>query len=437
MSKPLVLVTGPVKTRSGYGNHTRDVCRALIELDKYDVKINSVRWGSTPLNALEDGNEHHEKIKAHILDNPSLPTQPDLHLHIVIPNEFQPIAKKNIGMTAGMETSIPLPQWVDATNRMDETIFTSKFSEHSFKVAEFDVEEKPGVVVKMNKPSSVLFEGVDTDTYKPVTKFSDEVNEVFSNVDENFGFLFVGHWLQGGLGQDRKDVGMLIKVFLETFKNTKNPPALILKTSGADFSILDREDILKKINSIKSAVKGVLPNIYLIHGDFTDEQMNELYNHPKVKAHITFTHGEGFGRPLLEATQSGKPVIAPGWSGHVDFLNQNYAVLLPGTLNRAPKEAFPKDLLMDTPENKWITVNYSVASNIMKDIHKNYQKYLVKAKQLQIYTKQKFSFEAMKDILEKKVDSVLDTLPKSVELKLPKLNKVDDNKIKLPKLKKA
>ena len=104
MSKPLVLVTAPVKTRSGYGNHARDICRALIELDKYDVKINSVRWGSTPLNALEDDNEHHQKINAHILDNPSLPQQPDLHLHIVIPNEFQPIAKKNIGMTAGMET---------------------------------------------------------------------------------------------------------------------------------------------------------------------------------------------------------------------------------------------------------------------------------------------------------------------------------------------
>jgi len=437
MSKPLVLVTGPVKTRSGYGNHTRDICRALIELDKYDVKVNSVRWGSTPLNALEDGNEHHEKIKAHILDNPSLPSQPDLHLHIVIPNEFQPIGKKNIGMTAGMETSIPLPQWVDSTNKMDETIFTSQFAEHCFKTAEFDVKEKPGVIVKMNKPSSVLFEGVDTDTYKPINKFSDEVKEIFENVDEDFGFLFVGHWLGGGLGQDRKDVGMLIKVFIETFKNTKKPPALFLKTSGADFSILDREDILKKIEHIKKGVKGVLPNIYLIHGDFTDEQMNELYNYPKVKAHITFTHGEGFGRPLLEASQSGKPVIAPGWSGHVDFLNQNYAVLLPGTLNRVPKEAFPKDMIIDTAENKWITVNYSVASNIMKDIHKNYQKYLVKAKQLQIYTKQKFSFEAMKGILEKKIDSVLETLPKSVELKLPKLNKVDENKIKLPKLKKA
>ena len=57
MNKPLVLVTGPVSTRSGYGNHARDICRALIELDKYDVLINSVPWGSTPMNALEDDNK--------------------------------------------------------------------------------------------------------------------------------------------------------------------------------------------------------------------------------------------------------------------------------------------------------------------------------------------------------------------------------------------
>ena len=289
----------------------------------------------------------------------------------------------------------------------------------------------------MNKPSSVLFEGVDTETYKPTNVFSDEVKEVFSNIEENFCFLFVGHWLQGGLGKDRKDLGMLVKVFLETFKNQKNAPALVLKTSGADFSILDREDCLKKIEHIKKSVQGVLPNIYLVHGEFTDVQMNELYNHPKIKTHITFTHGEGFGRPLLEATQSGKPVVAPGWSGQVDFLNQNYAVLLPGNLNQAPKDAFPKDILFDSPDNKWITVNYNVSSNIMKDIVKNYPKYLVKAKQLQIYCKQKFSFEAMKQILEKKIDSYLESLPQSVELKLPKLNKVDENKIKLPKLKKA
>ena len=50
------------------------------------------------------------------------------------------------------------------------------------------------------------------------------------------------------------------------------------------------------------------PNIYILDGDFTNEEMNSIYNHPQVKAHVSFTHGEGFGRPLLEACISGKPL---------------------------------------------------------------------------------------------------------------------------------
>ena len=81
----------------------------------------------------------------------------------------------------------------------------------------------------------------------------------------------------------------------------------------------------------------------MLHGDLRDEEMNGLYNHPKVKAHVTFTHGEGFGRPLLEASLSEKPVIAPNWSGHVDFLN-NDAILLPGSLNDVKKESLMKGM---------------------------------------------------------------------------------------------
>ena len=58
--------------------------------------------------------------------------------------------------------------------------------------------------------------------------------------------------------------------------------------------------MLNKINNLKSQTNGKCPNIYLVHGDFTDDEMNQLYNHPKVKVHVSFTHGEGFGRPLLE-----------------------------------------------------------------------------------------------------------------------------------------
>ena len=165
--------------------------------------------------------------------------------------------------------------------------------------------------------------------------------------------------------------------------------------------------------------------------------MNELYNHPKVKTHITLTHGEGFGRPLLEAAQSGKPVVAPGWGGQVDFLHRNYSVLLPGSLTKVPKSAFPKEMFFDNYENKWFTANYNVASQVMKDVVNNYSKYLVKGKQLQLYTKSEFSLEKMKEKLDKILSPLFDSIPTQVDLKLPKLQKIDNSKLNLPKLKKA
>ena len=132
MTKPFILVTAPVETRSGYGNHSRDICKALIEAEKYDIAIQSVPWGSTPTNALNLDDKSHREIQKRIIRQPNLPKQPDLHYHIVIPNEFQPIAKKNVGMTAGIECTVPPANWVEGCNRMDMTIFTSHFSRDGF-----------------------------------------------------------------------------------------------------------------------------------------------------------------------------------------------------------------------------------------------------------------------------------------------------------------
>ena len=423
MNKPLVLVSGPVSTRSGYGNHARDICRALIELDKYDVLINSVPWGNTPMNALEGDNKHHQEIRSRILNSNELPKQPDLHFHIVIPNEFQAIAKKNIGITAGIEATIPAPNWIDGVNRMDLTICTSEFTKSVFENAEFTKKNPDGSQSKheIAKPMDTLFEGFE-ELYKTTTEIDDEVNDTFEPVEEDFGFLYTGRWLQGGLGQDRKDTGMLVKVFCETFKNQPNPPALMMKTSGATFSIIDRNEILDKIKDIKNSIRAdSLPNVYLIHGNFTDEQMNQMYNHPKAKAHVSFTHGEGFGRPLLEAAQSAKPIIVSNWSGHLDFLHGSYCSLIPGSLTKVPKGAFPKELFFE--ESQWFTVNYQIASQILKDVFNNYKKYKVKAQQLKVYT-QAFSFEKMKERLDELIEPLIDAVPKQVTLNLPKLNKV-------------
>jgi glycosyltransferase involved in cell wall biosynthesis len=220
---------------------------------------------------------------------------------------------------------------------------------------------------------------------------------------------------------------MLIKTFLETFKGKKSRPGLILKTSAGNYSIMDRDSILDKIRQIEETVGGDLPSIYLLHGELSDEEVNILYNHPKVKASVSFTKGEGYGRPLLEASIAGKPVIAPNWSGHIDFLDAEMSVLLPGQVNQIHPSAVVQDMLI--PESGWFAVDYSKASDTLVDVYKNYKKYTDGAKRQSYRSRTEFSLEKMGnkllDLLETKV-------PKQVEFKLPQLKKIE-----LPKLKKV
>ena len=423
-SKPLCLVTAPVATRSGYGAHSRDIVRSLVRLDKYDIKIYPVRWGNTPQNALNSQDPNDTLIIERLLTTPNMDRQPDIHIHIVIPNEFQTLGKYNIGITAGIETTACPPLWVEGMNRVDLNIVPSNFTKEVLELVTYEKEDR-GVklgTLKLERPMEVLFEGCDTNIYKPTKDFTVELHEDVSSIPEKFVFLYVGHWLQGDIGKDRKDTGMLIKTFLETFKNVTDPPALLLKTSGATFWVGDRENILSKVESVKSTVVGKLPNIYLLHGDLTDEEMNELYNHPKVKAHVSFTHGEGFGRPLLEASLSEKPVIASNWSGHVDFLNEKDAIMLPGETEDVDPASFPGDIYSEGAQ--WFRVNYGYASKTLKDVFKNYDKYTVRAKKLSIKNQTKFSLDAMTKKFGEILDKYVPEFPSEVELKLPKLKKL-------------
>jgi len=276
----------------------------------------------------------------------------------------------------------------------------------------------------------------DTEVYKKTNKLSKTVIDEMSQIKEDFCYLFVGHWLKGNLGHDRKDVGMLIKVFAETFKNkaSRNRPALVLKTSSATFSIIDREDITRKIQSILQPYGNKAPNVYLLHGDLTDEEMNSLYNHSKIKAMVSFTKGEGFGRPLLEFTATGKPVIASGWSGHVDFL-KDHSILLPGSINDIDASAVDNFLLKGS---KWFTVDYGYAMRIFKDMTENYKRYLDNSRKQMTHTKKNFTLDVMAEKFVAMIDKGLEGVPQQVDLKLPKLKKVEEApKLKLPKLKKV
>ena len=330
MSKPTLLFIGPVDSRSGYGEHSKSIVNSLLKIDKYDIKILSIRWGTLPRSALKKGID--DEIISKIIPTPNLPKKPEISIQLSVPNEFQQIAMFNIGITAGIETTICSPAWIEGLNRMNFNIVPSIFAKNVFVNTKYTQQDNVTKQVIGNlsctKPIHVLFEGVDTSIFYKTENIQTKIRHELNKIKEDFVFLFVGHWLQGGLGADRKDVGMLIKTFLETFKNKPNKPALLLKT-GNTFSYIDRLDTIRKIEAIKKDIKGDLPNIYLLFGDLSSEDMNGLYNHSKIKIHVSFTKGEGFGRPLLEASLSEKPIMVSGWSGHVDFLPKELVLFLP------------------------------------------------------------------------------------------------------------
>lgn len=416
MSKQTLLFRGPVKTRSGYGAHSRDLLQALYEMDLFDIKIDSCGWGVTPLTALDNNNPYHQWIEQNIIT--SLSETPDIYVQVTVPNEFQKVGKYNIGITAGIETTVAPKDWIDGCNRMDKVITTSVFSRDVLVSTVYNENEKnTGKLIKqykIEKPVSILFEGVDSNIY------NNQYNGIDLDIKEDFAFLFVGHWLKGDLGQDRKDIGMLIKCFATAFNDGEERPALVLKTSSATFSVKERENFRNKIEGIIKDIKNP-PPIYLLFGDLTDEEMNEVYNHPKIKSMVTLTKGEGFGRPLLEFTMTGKPVIASNWSGHKDFLPMDKAIMVGGKLTDVHESAVDTFILKDS---KWFTANYNEAVEVLKLVHKDYGKFLEKSEALRLENSEKFSMEAMREEFKKIIQEIPST-PKQTQLVLPKLTKIN------------
>ena len=429
MSKNSCVIYAPIDTLSGYGSRSRDTVKSIIELKKeeWDIKIIPCNWGNTP-NGFIDENPEWQFLTPYLI-NGQLTSQPDIFIWITVPNEFQKVGKYNIGITAGLETTIVPGDWIEGVNRMDLVLVSSEHSKKAFLDSKFqrvnDQTKQVEGTIEVTTLIEILFEGIDTDIYKYLDKPNKEIGAL-NTIPEDFAYLFCGTWLPGDLGEDRKNVGLLIKAFFETFKNKKNAPALILKTSIIGPSYMDRDEVLKRIKMIRSTVNSTdLPNVYLLHGEFTDAEINEIYNHPKVKAMVSLTKGEGFGRPLLEFTQSKKPLITTNWSGHVDFLNTGFTTLIPGTLTNVHPSAANHMLLK---ESQWFSPDAGRVGHYLKDVFENYKEYVDGGKRQAYHSKQNFSFEKMTEKLAECLTRVPE-FPTKVELKLPQLRKIE-----LPKL---
>jgi len=419
MSKPILVFQAPIATRSGYGDHSRDILKSLFELDKYDVKVVPTRWGNTPQDQIDPTTEFGQKILSNIVTQ--LDKKPEVFIQVSVANEFKGLGEYNIGITAGVESTVAPQEFIQGSNNMNLIITPSEFTKNilvktTFTQVDKNTQQKVGEL-KLQKPVEVLFEGVDTEVFNGKSSSS-----ILEGVDTDFNFLFVGHWLAGDLGQDRKDVGMMLKTFCTVFKDLpKNQqPGLIMKTSHAGFSVGEREDITQRIKSLTTEFGDKCPPIHLVFGDLSESELNSLYNDEKVKAMLMFTKGEGYGRPLAEFATTGKPIIVSNWSGYKDFLPEENTVYLEGELTPIHQSAQNNFLLK---EAKWFTVDYSRAAGKIFDVYKNYKKYSRQSEGLRTNITKNFTLDKMTQRLGEILDKYV-KVKQHIEMKLPTISKL-------------
>lgn len=308
INRKKVLIRAPLLTISGYGVHARQIFEWAISREDFEVFVQPLPWGVTPwlLNDTDKSGLVGEIMKR-IVDMSSKPKF-DISLQIQLPNEWDPgLANYNIGVTAAVETDICNKSWIAACNKMNALIVPSTHVKNVLT----------GSGESLDVPIFVVPESY----HSSIDKEADLTSHL--DVKTDFNFLVFGQITGNNPENDRKNLFYTVKWICEEFKNEKDV-GLIIKTNSGRATKIDRLMTEKLLKNLLSQVKGknMFPRTYLLHGNMTEDEVAAVYRDKKVKALVSLTRGEGFGLPLLEAAASGLPVVATGWSGHTDFLNQ-------------------------------------------------------------------------------------------------------------------
>lgn len=309
-----VVVRGPAHSRSGYGEYTRSLLRILSQFEEMeDITLQSTPWGNTPL--IWDQNHPDKEMldkftqmtAAEIKSNMIY----DISYQVLLPNEWDSsIAEFNIGVTAATEVDRVCQQWQEACNKMDLIIAMSEHTKQTLLNGPIEITTPIIVLGSVIKDEFL----VESDSY-----FDLDIDEKVQDL-----YLHIGQ-ISGDPQRDRKNTYGLIYSFKRAFRDDPTK-ALVLKVNTGRNNAFDRSQTYAVLKNflLSNGLDQSKAKIYLLHGPMTDKQMADLYRHPKLRCFVSFTRGEGFGLPFLEAAASGVPVLATDHSSYVEFLkNKN------------------------------------------------------------------------------------------------------------------
>ncbi|MEM6912384.1 MAG: glycosyltransferase [Pseudomonadota bacterium] len=80
-------------------------------------------------------------------------------------------------------------------------------------------------------------------------------------------------------------------------------------------------------------------NVISIHGVLALDALNDLYSAADI--FLSLHRSEGFGLSLARSMVEGKPVIATGWSGNIDYMTATNSLLVNFQLTDVPTSAYP------------------------------------------------------------------------------------------------
>ncbi len=415
-----ILIEGPILTQSGYGEHARFVFESLRK--HADLYVKPLSWGHTTWRISDaskeviDGINRQEEYSVES-KNKGVAPQYDLQVHVGIANEFTKKAPKSVLITAGIETDRVSPKWLQKIlEGIDKIIVPSNHAKEGFTSTSYEV--------LTNSQSPTLLEctcPVRVVPY-PVKQFKDQAEDDESKVSKistNFNFLTVA------LLGPRKNIEKQIEWFLKEFKNEPDV-GLVLKTGFAKSSTIDRAKTEKHLRTLVSKFKDSKCKVYLMHGSMSELEINSLYSHSKIKAYLSFSHGEGYGLPIFEAAYNGLPVVATDWSGHLDFLTmpvkqsgrvkeKKMFAKVDYKLKEIPKEVAWKDII---PEgSSWAFPTENSARRQMRNVYKNYGMYAKWASTLKGHVLENYEHLKIKEMMAAEIIDTHTTQPAKKETK--------------------